>query len=103
VLPTVMSSTTMDFSASSRRHVNALKLLSPLAHSLGTFILSQTILLTLRVLFLVTLILVGRDVYMEHSGNASVRRPGNVEGNFKDDSGQVDNQVNRPPLSDPDL
>lgn len=102
MLSTVVPST-VDFSTSLGLDVNALMLPSPLAHSLGTFILNQTILLTLRVLFLVTFVLVGRDVYMEHSGNASTRRPGNMGGNFKDDSGQIDNQMNRPPLSDPDL
>ena len=102
MVSTVVSST-IQFSTSSGQHVNALTLPSPLAHSLGTFILNQSILLTLRVLFLVTLILVGRDVYMEHSGNASTQRPGNMGGNFKDDGVQMDNQMNRPPLSDPDL
>jgi len=49
-------------------------------------------------LFLVTLILVGRDVYMERSGSAQGRGPANMGG------GKADNiQMNSAPISDPNL
>ena len=63
-----------------------------------------TVLLTRRVLFLITLILVVREIYMGHSGNI-VRGPAPTNDRVKDGDIGIDNMETgrAPPMSDPNL
>lgn len=58
----------------------------------------------LRVLWTITLALVVREIYLEHSGNVARRGPtgGAVEA-MKDGSVPMDNQHNGTPMSNPNL
>jgi hypothetical protein len=63
-----------------------------------------TVLLTRRVLFLVTLILVVREIYLGHGGNI-VRGPTTTDDRVKDGDIGIDNMETgrAPPMSDPNL
>ena len=63
-----------------------------------------TVLLTLRVLFLVTLVLVVREIYLEQRGKTT-RGPGPMNDSVKDGNVRMDNMESgrAPPMSDPNL
>ena len=63
-----------------------------------------TVLLTHRVLFLITLVLVVREIYLEHTGNAA-RSPAPMTDAMKDGNVRMDNMDTEraPPMSDPNL
>jgi hypothetical protein len=81
-----------------KQDVNVPKPQSLLEHSLGTCAFFEIILID-RVLWLVTLVLVGRQVYLDHVGTVSNGQPVVVSNGAKEEGIQMSSSVDGAPQS----